>query len=109
MILPLLGRSFQLSEIQRVHSRASHQLFSCTPNDAPRGVTKPGAVPGGNLCRDGPLPRLTALALPRPGRRDERRALEDDEQRNLGAIRHDSKTERESLLLACGVPNTKRG
>ena len=73
-------------------------------------VPEPGTVPEGNLCRDGPLPRLTALALPRPGRRDERRALEDDAQRNLAAIRHDSKTEREALLLlACGVPNTKRG
>ena len=56
-----------------------------------------------------PLPRLTALALPRPGRWDERRALEDDAQRNLAAIRHDSKAEREALLLTCGVPNTKRG
>ena len=53
---------------------------------------------------------MTALALPRPGRRDERHAREDDAQRNLAAIRHDSKTEREALLLlACGVPNTKRG
>ena len=84
-------------------------------------MPEPGTVPGGNLCRDGPLPRLTALALPRPGLRDERRALEDDAQRNLAAIRHDSKTERDAirhdskterealLLLAYGVPNTKRG
>ena len=65
-------------------------------------------VPGGNLCRGGPLPRLTALALPRPGRWDH--ALEDYARRNLAAIRRDSKTEREVLLLlACGVPNTKRG
>ena len=77
---------------------------------APREVPEPGTVPGGNLCRDGPLLRLTALALPRPGRPDERYALEYGAQRNLAAIRHDSKTEREALLLlACGVPNTKRG
>ena len=48
-IFPLLGRSFQLSEIQRVHSRASHQLFSCTPNDMPPAecpnlVRFPGAI-----------------------------------------------------------------
>ena len=49
MILPLLGRSFQLSEIQRVHSHASHQLFSCTSNDmppagCPKLVRFPGAI-----------------------------------------------------------------
>ena len=34
MILVLLGRSFQLSELQMVNSRASHKLF-CTPSDVP--------------------------------------------------------------------------
>ena len=37
IILPLLGCSFQLSETQRVHSRASHHLYFCTPNDMPPG------------------------------------------------------------------------
>ena len=95
----------------KVHSRASHQLFPRhTKRHAPRGVPEPSAVPGGNLCRDGPLSRLTALSLPRPGRWDEQRALEDDAKRNLAAIRHDSKTECGALIrLSCGVPNTKRG
>ena len=44
MMLPLLGRSFQVSEIQWVHYRASHQLFSCTPN-----YMTPAACP--NLVR----------------------------------------------------------
>ena len=88
--------------------RVSPALLLHTKRHAPRGVREPGTVAGGNLSRDGPLPRLIALALPRSGRRDERRALEDDTQRNLAAIRHNSKTEREALLLlACGVPNTK--
>ena len=77
---------------------------------APREVPEPGTVPGGNLCRDGPLPRLTALALPRPGLRDERRALKDDAQRYLADTRHDSKTEREALLLlTCGYPTRREG
>ena len=80
-----------------------------TKRHGPRGVPEPGKASGGNLCGDGSLLRLTALALPRPGGRDERRALEDDAQRNLAAIRHDSKTVRKALLLlACAVPNTKR-
>ena len=86
------------------------QALLHTERRAPRRVPEPGTVPGGKLCRNGPFPRLTALPGPRLGRRDERRAREDDAQRNVAAIRHDSKTEREALLLlARGVPNTKRG
>ena len=71
---------------------------------------RPSAVPGGNLCRDGPLPRLTALSLPRPGRWDEQRALEDDAKRNLAATRHDSKTERGALIrLSVGYPTRREG
>ena len=70
---------------------------------ASRRVPVLGTVPRRNLCRDGTLARLNPRALPRRRRRDERRALEDDAQRNLAAVRHDSKTKREALLLlACG-------
>ena len=56
-----------------------------------------GAVRREDLCRDGV--RLRPLALSQRRRRDERRALENDAQRHLAAVRRDSKTERESLLL----------
>ena len=70
---------------------------------ASRRVPVLGTVPRRNLCRDGTLARLNPRSLPRRRRRDERRALEDDAQRNLAAVRHDSKTKREALLLlACG-------
>ena len=47
-------------------TRVTPALLLHTKQHAPRGVPEPGTVPGGNLCRYGPLPRLTALALPRP-------------------------------------------
>ena len=76
---------------------------------APRGVPELGAVPRGNLCRDGVISRLEPLALPRRGRRDKRRALEDNAQRNLAAFSHDSKTESEVIFFfACGGINTRR-
>ena len=59
---------------------------------ASRGVPELGAVHRKDLRRDGTLSRLSLSALPVRGRRDERRPFKDHAQRNLLAVRHDSKT-----------------
>ena len=89
MMIPFLGRSFQLPK--GTLPRVTPAFLLHADRHASREVPELGAVYRKDLCRDGTLSRLSFPALPGRGQRNERRPLEDRAQRNLLAVRHDSK------------------
>lgn len=97
-MLPILGRSLQLSLRSKVCLAARHTFLLHATTYRPCFER----FFGGDLSRDKAYPQLGLPALPRLGPRMGWRALRNHATRNLVAVTHDSKTERESLfLLSC--------